>query len=86
VTCSASGRSDPCGPGRSTSRTGRACGHTERVSETPPSADVQDPSSPPPPQPPDPASPTAPDPEDWMATAVSGDDERYQRERPPHWE
>ena len=56
------------------------------MSEKPSAAGPRDPSSPPPPEPPDPASPIAPDPEDWQSTAVSGDDERYQRERPPHWE
>lgn len=37
-------------------------------------------------EPPDPSSPPALDPEDWASTAPSGDDERYQRDRPPHWE
>ncbi len=60
-------------------------GHTGAVSDTPSGDDAQA-SSPPPPEPPDPSSPTAPDPEDWQSTAVSGDDERYQRDRPPHWE
>jgi hypothetical protein len=55
------------------------------VSEQPSVSRPSDPSSPPQPDPP-PTSPTAPDPEDWQSTAVSGDDERYQRERPPHWE
>ena len=31
-------------------------------------------------------SQSSPDPEDWASTAGSGDDERYLRERPPHWE
>ncbi len=56
------------------------------MSEKPSASGPLEPSSPPPPEPPDPASPTAPDPEDWQSTAVSGDDERYQRDRPPHWE
>jgi hypothetical protein len=56
------------------------------VSEQPPESDFRDSASPPPPEPPDPVSPTAPDPEDWQSTAASGDDERYLRERPPHWE
>jgi hypothetical protein len=47
---------------------------------------MRDPASLPPPEPPDAASPTATDPEDWQSTAASGDDERYLRERPPHWE
>ena len=33
-----------------------------------------------------PARPASPDPEDWASTAGSSDDERYLRERPPHWE
>jgi hypothetical protein len=39
----------------------------------------------PPPQSRDHVSPPA-DPEDWQSTAASGDDERYLRDRPPHWE
>lgn len=53
---------------------------------------MTDPDAPPPPDSltapeptsPEPTSPERVDPEDWES-ASGDDDERYQRERPPHW-
>jgi len=66
---------------------------TSRTPDEPPDAEAASGSEPgsgrePAPRP-DPlasAGAASPDPEDWASTAGSGDDERYLRERPPHWE